>query len=64
MALTSEIVTESPASRRFRLLAPLVVLLVLAALLIVPGILAERADEATVGAARPQAQTEAADQRG
>ncbi len=57
MALTSKIVTDSPAARRFRLLAPLVVLITLAALLMMPGILAERADEATVGAG-PQAQGE------
>ena len=56
MTLNSKIVHDPPAARRFRLLAPLVVLLVLAALLMMPGILAERGDEAAVSPARPQAQ--------
>jgi len=56
MPLNSKIVHDPPAARRFRLLAPLVVLLVLAALLMMPGILAERGDQAPIGAARPQAQ--------
>jgi hypothetical protein len=60
MTLNSKIVHDPPAARQFRLLAPLVVLLVLAALLMMPGILAERGDKAAVGAARPQAQDDPA----
>ena len=41
MFLTSEIVNESPAARRIRLLAPLVALLVLVALTMAPGIIAQ-----------------------
>jgi hypothetical protein len=39
MYLTSEIVTNTLAARRFRLLAPLVVLVALAALTLAPGII-------------------------
>jgi hypothetical protein len=40
MSLSSELVNESPAARRIRLLAPLVALLVLVALTLAPGIIA------------------------
>jgi hypothetical protein len=40
MYLNSEIVKDTLAARRFRLLAPLVLLLALAALTLAPGILA------------------------
>jgi hypothetical protein len=50
MSLTSKIVNESPAARRFRLLAPLVALLALVALMMAPGIIAEFRDGSiTVG---------------
>jgi len=39
MYLTSEIVKDTPAARRFRLLAPLAVLLALVALTLAPGII-------------------------
>ena len=39
MYLTSEIVKDTPAARRFRLLAPLVILLAFAALALAPGII-------------------------
>jgi hypothetical protein len=39
MSLTSEIANDTLAARRFRLLAPLAVLLVLAALILAPGII-------------------------
>ena len=39
MYLTSEIVTDTLSARRFRLLAPLAVLLALAALALAPGII-------------------------
>jgi hypothetical protein len=37
MTMTSQIVNDTPAARRFRLIAPLVVLLGLAALIMAPG---------------------------
>lgn len=37
--VTSRIVSESPAARRFRLIVPLVVLLALAVLAITPGLI-------------------------
>ena len=40
MSLSSELVNESSAARRIRLLAPLVALLVLVALTLAPGIIA------------------------
>jgi hypothetical protein len=50
MSLTSKIVNESPAARRYRLLAPLVALLALVALMMAPGIIAElREGAVTVG---------------
>jgi hypothetical protein len=62
MSLTSKIVNESPAARRFRLLAPLVALLALAALMMAPGIIAELRDGATAsGATSPQDSTRLAD---
>jgi hypothetical protein len=50
MTLTSEITTDSPAARRFRLLAPLVAVLALAALFVAPGIIGELGDDATPAA--------------
>jgi hypothetical protein len=47
MSLDSEIVKDTPAARRFRLLAPLAALLALAALTLAPGIIAELNDRAT-----------------
>jgi len=52
MTLTSEITNDSAASRRFRLLAPLVALLALAALLVAPGIIGELGDDDTTGSTR------------
>jgi len=51
MTLTSEITVDSPAARRFRLLAPLVALLALAALFVAPGIIGELGDDASTGSA-------------
>jgi hypothetical protein len=42
MELTSEIVNDTRAARRFRVLAPLAVLLALAALILAPGIIGIR----------------------
>ena len=54
MSLDSEIVKDTPAARRFRLLAPLAALLALAALTLAPGIIAElKNGETTVGAIPP-----------
>jgi hypothetical protein len=50
MTLTSEITKDSPAARRFRLLAPLVALLALAAFFVAPGIICELGDDATPAA--------------
>jgi hypothetical protein len=61
MSLTSKIVNESPAARRFRLLAPLVALLALAALMMAPGIIAELRDGATASGATSQDSTRLAD---
>jgi hypothetical protein len=59
MSLTSQIVNESPAARRFRLLAPLVALLALVALTMAPGIIAELRDGGgTSLGASPQVQSE------
>lgn len=56
MSLNSEIVKDTRAARRFRLLAPLAALLALAALTLAPGIIAElRRDATTVGAISPVA---------
>ena len=52
MTLTSEITSDSPAARRFRLLAPLLVLLVLAVSFIAPGIVGELGDDAAISSAR------------
>jgi hypothetical protein len=41
MFIDSKIVKETPAARRFRLLAPLAALLALAALTMAPGLIAE-----------------------
>ena len=41
MSMTSRIALDTPAARRFRLIAPLVVLLGFAVLALTPGILAE-----------------------
>ena len=46
MYLTSEIVNDTLAARRFRLLAPLAVLLALAALTLAPGIFGIRYNDA------------------
>ena len=40
MTMTSQIAKDTPAARRFRLIAPLVVLLGLAALIMAPGFIA------------------------
>ncbi|HEX5796581.1 MAG TPA: hypothetical protein VFY19_12135 [Geminicoccaceae bacterium] len=61
MSLTSKIVNESPAARRFRLLAPLVALLALMALMMAPGIIAEFRDGATSIGATTQGSTRLAD---
>jgi hypothetical protein len=37
MTMTSQIANDTPAARRFRLIAPLVVLMALAALIMAPG---------------------------
>jgi hypothetical protein len=58
MSLNREIVKDTRAARRFRLLAPLAALLALAALTLAPGIIAElRNDRTTVGAIPPGAWT-------
>jgi hypothetical protein len=56
MSLDSEIVKDTPAARRFRLLAPLAALLALAALTLAPGLIAELKYRATtaVGTASPE----------
>jgi hypothetical protein len=54
MSLNSKIVKDTPAARRFRLLAPLAALLALAALTLAPGLIAELNDRATtVGRTSP-----------
>jgi len=55
MSLDSEIVKDTPAARRFRLLAPLAALLALAALTLAPGLIAELKYRATaVGTTSPE----------
>ena len=61
MSLTSKIVNESPAARRFRLLAPLVALLALVALMMAPGIIAELRDGAITVGTTSQGSTSVAD---
>ena len=61
MYLTSEIVNDTLAARRFRLLAPLAVLLALVALALAPGIIGNwRNCATTVGAIPPRALTQLA----
>ena len=61
MSLNSKIVKDTPAARRFRLLAPLAALLALAALTLAPGIIAELNNgDTAVGAIPPQALTKLA----
>jgi hypothetical protein len=55
MSLNSKIVNDTPAARRFRLLAPLAALLALAALTLAPGLIAElKYGATTVGATTPE----------
>jgi len=54
MTLESNIVTEPPATRRLRRLAPWVLLLMLVALIVAPGIITELNDAATTGAPPPE----------
>jgi peptidoglycan/LPS O-acetylase OafA/YrhL len=51
MTLNDQILLDPPATRRIRRLAPLVILLVLAALIIAPGLIAEQDDDATLATA-------------
>jgi hypothetical protein len=64
MSLDSKIVKDTPAARRFRLLAPLAALLALAALALAPGIIVElKNGDTAVGAITPQALTKLAEGR-
>jgi len=54
MSMDSKIVKETPAARRFRLLAPLAALLALAALTLAPGLIAELKYGTTVGTTAPE----------
>lgn len=49
MTMTSQIASESPAARRFRLIVPLVVLLGMALLIMAPGFISELGHDRDAG---------------
>jgi len=54
MTLESNIVVDPPATRRLRRLTPWVLVLLMVALIVAPGIITERNDAADTGASGPE----------